>query len=232
MFTLKDISDFQAIAKDYGIQINDSQLLLFQKYHDFLLEWNEKINLISRQNANTETILERHFLDSIIFLPEISDLTRSTINDPRFTVLDIGSGAGFPAVPLAIMKPEWSFTLCESITKKANFLSELIRFLELANVSVRNNRVEDVRALHATTQHATPQQYDLITARAVAKLDELIKYSLPLLKKGGSLLAFKGPSYEEELKNAKGFIDSKKLKVEVLSKEVNGFSKKLVILKS
>lgn len=215
MILLKNMIDLQNVSKDYGIAVTDLQINLFQKYHDFLLEWNEKINLISRQNATTETILERHFLDSIVFLPEIENLAKSTP-----TILDIGSGAGFPGIPLAIMKPEWNITLSEATMKKANFLNELIKQLELKNTKVENRRVEELKS-----------KYDFTTARAVAKLEELIKYSLPLLKKSGSLLAFKGPAYEEELQNAKDLIESKRMKVEVFSKEVNGFSKKLVVIK-
>lgn len=219
MLSLKNMNDFQIAAKSYGIDISELQLNQFQKYHDFLLEWNKMINLISRQNATTETILERHFLDSIVFLPEISSLPFSGSPALPLSVLDIGSGAGFPAIPLAIMKPEWNFILSEATMKKANFLNELIKHLDLKNAKVENRRAEELK-----------NKYDFTTARAVAKLDELIKYSLPILKKGGSLLAYKGPAYEEELKSAKDLIESKKMKVEVFSKEVNGFSKKLVVL--
>ena len=242
MLTLKNINDFKNVTEGYNISINNHQLNLFQKYHAFLIEWNEKINLISRKQneGENDVILERHFLDSIIFLTEIEHLScepRAESYESSFpvsqlpvpsSVLDIGSGGGFPAIPLAIMKPEWDFTLCESISKKANFLGELIKYLGLTNVTIKNNRVEEMSSVRAC--HGKPQQYDLITVRAVAKIDELIKYSLPLLKKGGSLLAFKGPAYEEELKNAKGLIESKKLKVEVFSKEVNGIEKKLVVI--
>lgn len=213
-FILKNFEDFKNVTGSYNISISKEQLNQFQKYHDFLLEWNKMINLISRQNATTETILERHFLDSIVFLPEIEGLINQTP-----TILDIGSGAGFPAIPLAIMKPEWNFTLSEATMKKANFLNELIKHLNLKNAKVENRRAEELK-----------NKYDFVTARAVAKLDELIKYSLNLLKKGGSLLALKGPAYEEELKSAKDLIESKKIKVEVFSKEVNGFSKKLVVI--
>jgi len=214
MLILKNINDFKNVTESYNISISESQLNQFQKYHDFLIEWNKMINLISRQNATTETILERHFLDSIVFLPEIEGLIKE---NP--TILDIGSGAGFPAIPLAIMKPNWNFTLSEATLKKANFLNELIKHLDLKNARVENKRAEEIK-----------NKYDFTTARAVAKIDELIKYSLPILKKGGSLLALKGPAYEEELKSAKDLIKSKKLKVEIFSKEVNGFSKKLVVL--
>ncbi len=214
MLSLKNMNDFQSVIKTLNLEVSEYQTLQFQKYLDFLLVWNERINLISRQNANAETILERHFLDSIVFLPEI----KSLINQNP-TILDVGSGAGFPAIPLAIMEPNWEFTLCESISKKAVFLSELIKHLELKNSKVENKRAELLKA-----------KYDLITARAVAKLDELIKYSLPLLKKGGSLLAYKAKDIDEEVKLSEKLIKQYSLKLKIFSKELNSIERKLVVV--
>lgn len=235
----------------FGIEINNNQLDLFKKYYEILLEWNKKINLISRKEEN---VLEKHFLDSIIFLPEIDEViarakspkqSRSisrefdrdccVTNVPRndkIYVLDIGSGGGFPGIPLAIMKPEWKFTLCESTTKKANFLNHLIKELALKNVKVINDRVENVRACHGM-----PQQYDLITARAVAKLDQLIKYALPLLKKDGCLIAYKAKDIDEEIKHAEKIIQKTykgkvTLPLTIFSKEINGVERKLVVIRA
>ena len=132
---------------------------------------------------------------------------------PTVNVLDIGSGGGFPAIPLAIMKPEWHFTLCESIKKKTNFLNCLVKELELKNVQIINSRVETLRAMY----------FDLITTRAVAKLDVLINYSLPLLKKDGYLLAYKAKDIDNEIKNIT-------LPLKIFSKEINGVERKLVII--
>lgn len=214
-FILKNFEDFKNVTGSYNISISKEQLNQFQKYHDFLLEWNKMINLISRQNATTETILERHFLDSIVFLPEIEGLINQTP-----TILDIGSGAGFPAIPLAIMKPEWNFTLSEATMKKANFLNELIKHLNLKNAKVENRRAEELK-----------NKYDFITARAVAKLDELIKYSLHILKKGGSLLAYKAKDIDEEIKLAESLINKHHMKLKTHSKVINDVERKLVILK-
>lgn len=205
--------NFKDVTLSYNIEISNKQLDLFKRYYDFLLEWNKKINLISRREEN---ILEKHFLDSILFLPEIEDLLNQAP-----AVLDIGSGGGFPAIPLAIMKQEWQFTLCESIKKKVNFLNELIKHLELKNVSVINARVETCQ-----------KKFNFVTARAVDKLNVLIKYSLPLLKEGGFLLAFKSKDIEEEIKETEKIIKKNNLKLKIYSKEINNIERKLVVLQN
>lgn len=195
---------------------------MFEKYYKTLLEWNKKINLISRKEEN---IIERHFLDSILFLPEFENLIRTFPSHTPISMLDIGSGGGFPAIPLAIMKPEWTFTLCESIKKKAGFLIHLIDELNIKNhVTVINNRIE---SLHSTNQK---QKYNFITARAVTKLDELIKYSLPLLKKEGYLLAYKAKDIDDELKTAEHLIKKNNLTVRIFEKDLNGVGRKIVAM--
>ena len=210
---------FQVVTRSYNIEISKNQLDLFKKYYEVLLEWNKKINLISRKEKN---ILERHFLDSIIFLPEIEGLASQAP-----TVLDIGSGGGFPAIPIAIMKPSWHFVLCESIKKKAKFLTHIVKELNFEkNIKIVNQRVE---ALHATPLRSN-EKFDLITVRAVAKLNELIKYALPLLKKNGYLLAYKAKDIDEEIKNTEKLIEKNKLKLEIFSKEINGIERRLIVL--
>ena len=141
-------------------------------------------------------------------------------------VLDIGSGGGFPGIPLAIMKPEWHFTLCESTTKKANVLISIVKELELKNVKIINARVE---AIHELPLHKN--KYDLITVHAIAKLDILIKYSLPLLKPGGYLIAYKAKDIEDELKDIENIIKKNKLELKIFEKEINGVERKLVVIR-
>ena len=211
---IKDFDDFQSACEHFGIEINNNQLELFKQYYSFLLDWNKKINLISRKGE--DSIIEKHFLDSILFLSEFERLT----NQIPTNVLDIGSGGGFPAIPLAIMKPEWNFTLCESTTKKANFLALLVKELNLQNkVTIINDRVE---TLHATSPR---QQFDLITARAIAKLDELIRYSKPILKKGGYLIAYKAKDIDDEIKNIS-------LPMKIYSKKINDVERKLIVVEA
>lgn len=219
---IDDFENFYNLSKVLGIEMNNNQLDLFKRYHKILLEWNEKINLISRKGK--DSIIEKHFLDSIIFLPEIENLCTGVLQYPS-TIFDIGSGGGFPAIPLAIMKPEWTFTLCESIKKKAGFLTNLVGELELKNkVEILNTRAETCRGM------SQQNKYDFVTARAIAKLDLLIKYSLPLLKKGGYLLAYKARDIDEEIKNIEPLIKKNKLKLEIFTKELNGVERKLVVI--
>ncbi len=223
---IKDFTDFTSICNYFGIEVNNNQLNLFKKYYEILLDWNTKINLISRASLKrtddeNDTILEKHFLDSIIFLPEIEGLINETP-----AVFDIGSGGGFPAIPLAIMKLNWHFILCESTTKKADFLNLLINELNLnERVKVINSRVEKINK-----KNEYKDKFDIVTARAVAKLDELIKYSLPLLKQRGYLLAFKARETEEEILNAKKVMENNKLDFKIFSKEINGIERKLIVL--
>ena len=220
-YLINNFDDLKNVSSNYNINLNDVQLNSFKKYYEILLDWNKKINLISRKESN---ILEKHFLDSILFLPEIEDIARRSIS-ASMNVFDIGSGGGFPAIPLAIMKPEWKFVLCESITKKANFLNHLVKELNLTNqCEIVNARVG---AFHGMPLHPN-NKYDLVTARAISKLDELTKYSLPLLKKGGYLLTYKGKNVEEEIKTTEKKYN---LPIEIFTKEVNGIERKLVVVK-
>ena len=233
-----------------------------------LLDWNKRINLISRKEEN---VIERHFLDSILFLPEINNviarrceaptkqsdtkcrpesLTRDLLSirqeilrcaqdnashwiasvaslprNDKIGVLDIGSGGGFPAIPLAIMKPDWHFTLCESTGKKANFLECVTKELGLKNTKVINGRVE---AIHELPLQKT--KFDIVTARAVAKLDILIKDAMPVLKKGGYLVAYKAKDIDEELKGAEKLIKKNNLTLKIFSKEINDVERNLVVL--
>lgn len=141
------------------------------------------------------------------------------------SILDIGSGGGFPGIPLAIMLPECNFVLCESIKKKTRFLNYLINELGLQKVKIINERVENIRAIREL-----PQQYDFITVRAVAKLDELIKYAKPLLISGGCLFAYKAKNIDEEITGAKELIERNSLKLKIFSKNLNAVERKLVVI--
>ncbi len=220
--------DFKSLAKSYKIEINNNQLMLFGRYHEILIEWNKKINLISRKGE--DSIIEKHFLDSILFLPEIENLCTGVLQYTR-TIFDIGSGGGFPAIPLSIMKPEWEFILCESITKKANFLTHLVKELGLEKqIEIINDRVESIASKGRFKTCLNKTEYDLVTARAIAKLDKLIKYALPILKKGGYLIAYKAKGIDDEIKNAEELIKKNNLELKIFSKELNGVERKLVII--
>jgi len=234
---LNNFSDFANACKHFGIEINNNQLILFKKYYEILLEWNKKINLISRKDVSLSTILEKHFLDSIIFLPEILSLITNTDlrsqgsnnSGPRshVSIFDIGSGGGFPGVPLAIINPNWKFTLCESTKKKSIFLSHLISQLELTSqIKILNERVENINQ-----KKEYCSIFDLVTVRAVEKLNTLIEYSLPLLKQSGSLLAYKAEDITNEMQNIDKLVKNRRLTVKIFEKEINKVRRKLICVK-
>jgi len=194
-------------ARALGIELDSDQARAFRVYADELLAWNAKFNL----TAITERgeIDRKHFLDSLSALPLILPLFPSpgamlvdpagaahTGSDSAATaglrVLDVGAGAGFPAVPLKLACPAWHVTLLEATRKKCDFLEHLAIVLPL-----RETRVLWGRAESAARAPAEREQYDLVLARAVAELDVLAEYMLPFARLGGYCLAWKGEASEE-----------------------------------
>lgn len=179
--------DFRKIlvraAGEMGIVLPEDRLALFETYRETLLLWNSRMNLVSLQSDLDLPV--RHFADSLTLLPRLPAGPGS--------LLDIGSGAGFPALPVRILRPDLRVTLLEASRKKCSFLKELIRRLGLQDVTVLNARLEEL-----LKQPARPS-FDIITSRATLKLPELIEKGLPLLKNGGFLAAMKGPGLDEEI---------------------------------
>lgn len=179
--------DFRKIlvraAGEMGIVLPEDRLALFETYRETLLLWNSRMNLVSLQSDLDLPV--RHFADSLTLLPRLPAGPGS--------LLDIGSGAGFPALPVRILRPDLRVTLLEASRKKCSFLKELTRRLGLQDVTVLNARLEEL-----LKQPARPS-FDIITSRATLKLPELIEKGLPLLKNGGFLAAMKGPGLDEEI---------------------------------
>jgi 16S rRNA (guanine527-N7)-methyltransferase len=167
----------------WGQALSDTQLDQFALYANALQHWNERVNLTSI--TDTDEMYTRHFLDSLSCMLHWG-------NTPH-TLLDIGSGAGFPGLPLKLACPELHLTLVESVGKKAAFLRHIVEALALAHVTVLETRAE--RVGHDPQQR---EHYDVVTARAVSSLSVLAEYSLPLLRVGGRLLAPKGAAVAEE----------------------------------
>ena len=172
-----------AAAHEMGISLTDRHLALFKTYRETLLLWNDKMNLVSLQSDLDLPV--RHLIDSLTLLPFIPQGTA--------TVLDIGSGAGFPAIPVKIVRTDLDMTLLEASRKKSSFLKEIIRKLGLKDIAVANCRLDELKK-----KDPLPS-FDLITSRATLKLSELLSQGLPLLRTGGILAAMKGPGLEEEL---------------------------------
>jgi 16S rRNA (guanine527-N7)-methyltransferase len=178
-------------AEYNGEPLTDEQIRLFAQYQACLLEANEYMNLTTI--TSPEEIAVKHFIDSLSLLTWIKP------NKPK--VLDIGTGAGFPGLVLKIIKPEIDLTLMDSLRKRILFLIETADRLGLANVHCVHIRAEE-----AAKKPEYKSQYDIVTARAVARLTKLAGYALPFLKKGGLFLAMKGPDAGEELNEAKPHI--------------------------
>jgi 16S rRNA (guanine527-N7)-methyltransferase len=178
--------DFRSIlmkaAGEMGLSLTEKQLALFETYRETLLLWNSKMNLVSLQSDLDLPV--RHFIDSLTLLPYLPAVPVS--------VLDIGSGAGFPAIPIKIVRTDLHMTLLEASRKKSSFLKEVVRKLGLQGISVLNSRLEEL-----LRKDPTPS-FDLIVSRATLKLPDLVAQGLPLLKDGGFLAAMKGPGVEEE----------------------------------
>lgn len=163
-----------------GIHLTAAQLAAFERYERELLEWNARINLTAIREP--EQIRIKHFLDSLTCLC----VMQST---PMDWVIDVGTGAGFPGIPLKILYPKMRLTLVESVGKKANFCRHVVETLGLEGVEVIHERVETIGQ-----SPAHREKYDWALARAVAILPVLSEYLLPLVRVGGAMLAMKGES--------------------------------------
>lgn len=170
------------------ISLTDSQLQKFLTYEQLLVEWNEKINLTAIRDV--EGIRTKHFLDSL-------SCELAMRNLPADRVIDVGTGAGFPGIPLKIIHPSMQLTLVESIGKKARFCQLVAQNLQLTQVQVLTTRAEEL-----AHQPAHREVYDWALARAVANLPVLVEYLLPLVRVGGFVLAQKGSTAHPEAQTA------------------------------
>ncbi|MBN1219592.1 MAG: 16S rRNA (guanine(527)-N(7))-methyltransferase RsmG [Anaerolineae bacterium] len=176
-------------VQQFNLSLTAAQLNYFDQYRRELIAWNQKVNLT--RIIEPQEIVVKHFLDSLSVYPVLSDLP------PGFSVIDVGSGAGFPGLPLKIALPELRLTLLESTGKKTAFLRHIIESLNLIGVTVLTARAEE-----AGRQPAHRGQYDVAVARAVAALPTLAEYTLPLVKVGGRVIVQKGQHPAKEVKEA------------------------------
>ena len=180
-------------AGKLGIEFNAGQIKQFELYYQELIEWNEKINLTAITRYSSVQV--KHFLDSLTITLALSD---QGIGRPDFHIVDVGTGAGFPGVPLKILFPKPRLVLLEPTTKKTAFLHHLIRKLELENVEVLNAGAED--AAHLALYR---EQFDLVLSRAVALLPTLLELTLPFCQIGGRFIAQKKGEFSQEITGAK-----------------------------
>ena len=180
-------------AGKLGIEFNARQVRQFELYYQELIEWNKKINLTAITNYSSVQV--NHFLDS---LTVTLAWPKEEVERPDFNIIDIGTGAGFPGVPLKILLPQLRLVLIEPTTKKIAFLHHIIRKLELENVEVLNSRAEE--AAHLPLYR---EQFALVLSRAVALLPTLAELTLPFCRIGGRFIAQKKGEIDQEINGAK-----------------------------
>lgn len=189
--TLTPEEFFQALL-DKKIPIDGDKMQQFDMYYRLLVEWNEKINLTAI--TDKEDVYLKHFYDSIT-------LAKYYVFSKGINLCDVGSGAGFPSIPLKIIYPDIKVTIVDSLLKRIRFLEVLAEELSLDDITLHHGRAEDVGQ-----NKAYRASFDLVTARAVARMSVLSELCLPLVKKGGRFLAMKGSGGQEELDDSKNAI--------------------------
>lgn len=175
---------------DYGLTLPQAQQL--ETYYELLIEWNEKINLTAITEESD--VITKHFLDSLMCF-------KSGVIDADCSVIDVGTGAGFPAIPMKIANNELKITLLDSLAKRLNFLNDVIEKLALTDITCVHARAED-----GGKNVDLRESFDVAVSRAVANLSTLSELCLPFVKVGGYFVSMKGPSAEEEISEAKGAI--------------------------
>lgn len=176
---------------EYGIDVTDNMLDQFNRYYELLIEWNEKMNLTGI--TDYEEVLMKHFLDSVSIIKAVD---MKNIN----SLIDIGTGAGFPGIPIKIVFPHIKVTLLDSLQKRIGFLNTVIEELGLVNIDTIHGRAEDF------AKNVLREKYDLCVSRAVANLSTLSELCIPFVKVNGFFVSYKSDKSSEEIDNAKNAI--------------------------
>lgn len=182
------VDELKVAATEYGLNLTEDQISAFNKYYELLYEWNKKINLTAITEPKDVAI--KHMVDSLSCFK--ADLFKENIS-----LIDVGTGAGFPGLPLKIFYPSLKLTLLDSLNKRVKFLQLVVDELGLKDVEVIHARSEE-----AARNKKYREKFDLATARAVARLPIICEYCLPFVKDGGTFIALKGRQYEEEATQA------------------------------
>lgn len=202
---------FELLLKGLNIELTDKKYNQFIKYYELLIEWNNKINLTAI--TEFEDVFIKHFYDSLCLVKGVELCNQR--------LLDVGSGAGFPSIPLKIIFEDLDITIIDSLNKRINFLKLLTESLEI-----------DAKLIHGRAEeHKYRNHYDIVTARAVSNLQILSELCIPFVKRGGVFIALKGSNYTEELeKSSKAFsILGGKLN-NVIEYNIEGLGRSLIII--
>ena len=185
-----EIKEFESLLRKYleelDINLNSEQILKFYKYMNLLIEWNKKLNLTAI--IEPKNIIIKHFVDS---------LTISKYIEENAKLIDVGTGAGFPGIPLKIYRNDIEVTLLDSLNKRINFLNYVIEDVDLEKIKTIHGRAEEY-----AREKAYREEFDIATSRAVANMSTLSEYLIPYVKINGMVIAMKGPDIDEEIKCA------------------------------
>lgn len=176
------------VAVGYGLKLTTDQIAAMDTYYGLLLEWNEKMNLTAITEPHEVAV--KHMIDSL-------SCYREDVFTSAASIVDIGTGAGFPGIPLKIFQPDIALTLMDSLNKRLNFLREVVDSLGLEGVAFVHARAEE-----AGKNRAHRENYNIAVSRAVARLNVLCELCLPMVSVGGWFIALKGAQYEDEVREA------------------------------
>lgn len=190
-----ELKEFKEIfineSKDLNLEIKDKQLELFYQYMNGIIDWNDKINVTAI--TDEKMFIVKHFVDSLAINKFVAQAK---------SIIDIGTGGGFPGIPLKIMNYDKKVTLIDSVNKKLNVIRDITKDMDLGEIEILHSRAEDL-----ASKQEYREAYDIATTRAVSNFSTILEYMLPFIKVGGYAICMKGPNYTEEFEEAKVAIE-------------------------